>query len=90
MKKYPQRDIFSSSLEITDICCDSEASKAMYKYLCDKINNNEIYYEPILDYDYKNTLFSSFMMYLLCKYFLLSSVYSIMIELTKKKNCYLV
>ena len=52
-------DIFSSSSEITDICCDSEASKAMYKYLCDKINNNEIYYEPILDYDYKNTLFSS-------------------------------
>lgn len=38
---------------------DSESSKEMWEYLYTKTNNNEVYYDPIFDYSYFNTLFSS-------------------------------
>ena len=31
----------------------------MWEYLYTKTNNNEVYYDPIFDYSYFNTLFSS-------------------------------
>ena len=45
--------------EIIYSICDSESSKEMWEYLYTKTNNNEVYYDPIFDYSYFNTLFSS-------------------------------